>query len=69
MLSPQAEKWGDVVPSSPTDRRPCCEELPNPIFWQRNLSSLKWEYVTQSAGIRRFGRRQGVNVKQKFHNL
>ena len=29
MLSPQeAEKWGDVVPSSPTDRRPCCVELP-----------------------------------------
>ena len=35
MLSPQAEKWGDVVLSSPTDRRPCCVELPNPTFWQR----------------------------------
>ena len=48
------------VPASPTDRRPCCAcvELPNPTFWQRNLSSLKWEYVTQSAGIRRFCRKR-----------
>ena len=48
------------VPPSPTDRRQCCAcvELPNPTFWQRNLSSLKWESITQSAGIRRFCRRR-----------
>ena len=36
------------VPLDPTFRSPCCAcvELPNPTFWQRNLSSLKWEYVT-----------------------
>ena len=45
MLSPQVEEWGVVVPPSPTDRRPCCVELPNPTFWQRNLSSLKGNKV------------------------
>ena len=33
----------DVYPLSPNDRRPCSVELPNPTFWQRNLSLLKWE--------------------------
>ena len=64
-------------PSPPTDRRLCCAcvELPIPTFWQRNLSSLKWEYVTQAAGIRRFYRRRyassrrGVNVQHKCHHL
>ena len=27
---------GTRPPSSPTDRRPCCVELPNPTFWQKN---------------------------------
>ena len=31
--------------------RGACVELPNPTFWQRNLSSLKWDQITQSAGI------------------
>ena len=59
MLTPQAVGWS-ASPSSPTDRRPCCAcvELPNPTFWQRHLSSLKWESVTQSAEIRRFCRRR-----------
>ena len=34
---------GEVLLSSLTDRRPCCVEFPSPTFWQRNLSSFKWE--------------------------
>ena len=30
--------------------RCACIWLSNPIFWQRNLSSLKWDQITQSAG-------------------
>ena len=26
-----------------------CVGFPNPTFWQRNLSSLKWDQDTQSA--------------------
>ena len=57
--APSRVEWS-ASPSPPTDRRPCgaCVDLPNPTFWQRNLSSLKWEYAPQSAGIRRFYRRR-----------
>ena len=30
--------------------RCACIWLSNPTFWQRNLSSLKWDQITQSAG-------------------
>ena len=52
MLTP-LRSWGDQRPPRPplidAHAVPACVELPNPTFWQRNLSSLKWEYVTQSA--------------------
>ena len=32
--------------------RDVCVGLPNPTFWQRNLSSLKWDQITQGARIR-----------------
>ena len=38
--------------------RNACVGLPNPTFWQRNLSSLKWDQITQSAQILWFRRRQ-----------
>ena len=34
--------------------------LPNPTFWQGNVSSLKSDQITQSAGIRRFRLRRYV---------
>ena len=35
-----------------------CVGLPNPVIWQRNFSSLKWDQITKSAGIRWFRRRR-----------
>ena len=35
-----------------------CVGLPNPTIWQINLSSLKWDQITQSAAIRWFRHRR-----------
>ena len=58
MLNSSGREGGQRPPL--IDAHEVCLELPNPKFWQRNLSSLKCEYVTQSAGI---------NLWYKCHGL
>jgi len=47
----------DCLPDKMQKLQGACVGFPNPTFWQRNLSSLKWVQIAQSAGIRWFHRR------------
>ena len=73
MHHPQAEKWGDASLSSPTDRRPCCVELPNPTFWQtktcHHSNGNKLHKVQESAASAVGIKQARVKVQHKFHHL